>query len=240
MRTIVVIPTYNERDNLEELTARIWQHADDAHILVVDDNSPDGTGELADTLSQAHPGRFFVLHRARKEGLGPAYVAGFAASLERDYETILQMDGDLSHAPCFLPALRERGRRCDLVVGSRYVQGINVVNWDFKRLLLSKLASQYARFVLRLPVTDPTSGFKCWRSSALRALQLQQAVANGYLFQIETTYKALRSGATIEELPIIFYERKLGSSKMNWSIIFEAIFGVLRLRFFPSSGPTSL
>jgi dolichol-phosphate mannosyltransferase len=240
MRTIVVIPTYNERDNLEELTARIWQHAADADILVVDDNSPDGTGRLADTLSQTHPGRFFVLHRARKQGLGPAYVAGFAVALEREYESILQMDGDLSHDPCYLPSLRERGRHCDLVVGSRYVQGINVVNWDFKRLLLSKLASQYARFVLCLPVTDPTSGFKCWRSAALRALHLQQAVANGYLFQIETTYKAFRGGATIEELPIIFYERKLGRSKMNWSIIFEAIFGVLRLRFFPSSRPTSV
>jgi dolichol-phosphate mannosyltransferase len=231
MSTVVVIPTFNERDNLAELAAKIWQHAEDSHILIVDDNSPDGTGQVADRLSQEYPGRFFVLHRARKDGLGPAYVAGFSLALERGYELIVQMDGDLSHDPSYLPGLRERCLHCDLVLGSRYLHGINVVNWDFKRLLLSKLASRYARFILRIPFSDPTGGFKCWRHATLRSLDLRGVFSNGYLFQIEMTYKAFRKGLKIEESPIIFFERKLGLSKMNWKIILEAIFGVLRLRW---------
>ncbi|MGD0578304.1 MAG: polyprenol monophosphomannose synthase [Bryobacteraceae bacterium] len=230
MRTIVVVPTFNERDNLVELVATIFVHAEDAHILIVDDNSPDGTGQLADELSQQYPGRLFVLHREKKQGLGPAYVAGFEAVLQQGYEMILQMDGDLSHDPSYLPGLRERCQNCDLVLGSRFVHGVNVVNWDLKRLLLSRLASQYARFLLRIPFSDPTGGFKCWRHTALRSLNLQQVRANGYLFQIEMTYKAFRKGFKIEEFPIIFYERKVGRSKLDWKIILEAILGVVRLR----------
>ena len=230
MRSIVIVPTYNERDNLEELVAGIFLHAEDSHILIVDDNSPDGTGRIADLLSERHRGKLFVLHRARKEGLGPAYVAGFAFALESNYELILQMDGDLSHDPSYLPAMRERCRDCDLVVGSRYLNGIAVVNWDLRRLLLSRLACRYARLALRIPFSDPTSGFKCWRHTALRSLNLRQCFSNGYLFQIETTYKAFRNGLRIEESPIVFYERKVGRSKMNWKIILEAIVGVLRLR----------
>ena len=230
MRSIVVVPTYNERENLEELVARIFLHAEDSHILIVDDNSPDGTGQIADRLSQEHRGRLFVLHREKKEGLGPAYVAGFAFALEREYELIQQMDGDLSHDPSYLPRLRERCRDCDLALGSRYLYGGNVVNWDLKRLLLSKMACKYARFVLRIPFSDPTSGFKCWRHTTLRSFNLQQVFSNGYLFQIEMTYKAFRKGLKIDESPIVFFERKEGRSKMNWKIILEAIVGVLRLR----------
>ena len=230
MRSIVIVPTYNERKNLEELVAKIFLNVKDAHILIVDDSSPDGTGEIADRLGQEHEGRVFVLHRDKKEGLGPAYVAGFAFALKREYELILQMDGDLSHDPGYLPGMLERCRGCDLVLGSRYLHGVNVVNWDLKRLLLSRMASEYAQFVLRIPFSDPTSGFKCWRHSALRGLNLQQVFSHGYLFQIEMTYKAFRKGLKIEESPIIFFERKEGRSKMNWKIILEAIFGVVRLR----------
>jgi dolichol-phosphate mannosyltransferase len=230
MGSIVVVPTYNERDNLEELVTQIFLHLDDVHVLIVDDSSPDGTGQIADRLSWPYAGRLFVLHRPKKEGLGPAYLAGFAFALERGYEFILQMDGDLSHDPSHLPRLRERCRECDLVLGSRYLNGVAVVNWDFRRLLLSKAASRYARLVLRIPFSDPTGGFKCWRGPALRDLNLKQVFSNGYLFQIEMTYRAFRAGARIGESPIVFFERKVGRSKMNWKIILEAIFGVLRLR----------
>jgi dolichol-phosphate mannosyltransferase len=230
MRTIVVVPTYNERDNLEELVARIFLHAEDSHILIVDDNSPDGTGQLAEKLTHKYPGRLFALHREKKEGLGPAYVAGFGVALERGYEMVQQMDGDLSHDPIYLPILRERCRNCDLVLGSRYLHGIRVVNWDLTRLLLSTVAGKYARFILRIPFSDPTSGFKCWRNTTLRSLDLRQVFSNGYLFQVEMTYKAFRKGFKIEESPIIFFERKVGRSKLNWRIILEAVVGVLRLR----------
>ncbi len=234
MRTLIVVPTYNERDNLHELVAKVFEHAGDAHLLIVDDNSPDGTGKFADSLASAadYAGRVFVLHRDRKAGLGPAYIAGFAYALARDYEQILQMDGDLSHDPTYIPVLRERcGTGCDLVLGSRYLNnGISVVNWDMKRLMLSRAACRYAQFVLRFPFTDPTGGFKCWRRATLESIGLDSVFSNGYLFQIEMTYKAFSKGFRIEETPIIFFERKLGRSKMNWRIIREAMFGVVRLR----------
>lgn len=230
MRTIVVVPTYNERDNLEELVAGIFLHASDSDILIVDDNSPDGTGQLADKLSLEYLNRLFVLHRKKKEGLGHAYVAGFSQALRQGYEMILQMDGDLSHDPSYLPALRERCLNCDLVLGSRYLHGISIVNRDLRRLFLSRLARNYARFILRIPFRDPMGGFKCWRHTTLSALDLQQVFSSGYLFQVEMTYKAHLQGFKIEETPIVFFERKLGHSKLNWKIILEAIFGVLRLR----------
>ncbi len=231
MRAIVVVPTYNERENLEELVKKIRHFAKGLHILIVDDNSPDGTGEVADGLSGAYPGEIFVLHRERKEGLGRAYIAGFRFALAEGYELVLQMDADLSHDPSYLPALIDRAGQCDLVLGSRYTHGINVVNWDFKRLLLSKLASKYVQFVTGMPFTDPTGGFKCWRRATLEAVPLSQVFASGYLFQIEMTYKAYRRGFQVGEVPIIFYERNLGRSKMNWGIILEALWGVVRLRF---------
>jgi dolichol-phosphate mannosyltransferase len=230
MQAIVVLPTYNERDNLPVVVSRIREVAPGLHILVVDDNSPDGTGALADELSAGNPGTVFVLHRARKAGLGAAYVAGFGYALDQGYESILQMDADLSHRPEYLPEFLSAIRDCDLAIGSRYVNGINVVGWDFKRLLLSKFASIYVRVVTGLPVTDATGGFKCWRRRALASVDLNSVFSNGYLFQVETTFKAFRNGFSIRELPIVFYERSLGRSKLDRRIVAEAVFGVMRLR----------
>jgi dolichol-phosphate mannosyltransferase len=231
MRAIVVVPTYNERENLPRLVEKIRQEVDSLDILVVDDNSPDGTGRLADELSAASGNRLFVLHRERKEGLGRAYVAGFRRALEMGYDVIVQMDADLSHDPSYLPAFLARIQDADLVLGSRYVQGICVVNWDFKRLLLSKMATKYVRMVTGMPFSDTTGGFKCWRAGPLQAIGLDRVFSSGYLFQIEMTYRTLRKGYRVAEIPIIFYERNLGRSKMDWRVIWEALWGVLKLRF---------
>jgi len=230
MQSIVIVPTYNERANLQELVDKIQQHAPDLHVLIVDDNSPDGTGALADELQQKHPDRIFVLHREKKEGLGKAYVDGFRQVLKQDYEFILQMDADLSHDPAHLPRFLDQIRTHDLVVGSRYLQGISVVNWDLKRLIMSKLATNYVRFVTRMPFTDTTSGFKCWRREALEAIDFETTFSSGYVFLVEMKYKAYRKGFKVCEVPIIFVERKSGNSKLDWGVIHEAIWGVLRLR----------
>lgn len=231
MSVLIVIPTYNERENLPILIEKLAAQLPEAHMLVVDDNSPDGTGELARALAEIYRGRIFVLHRPGKSGLGRAYVAGFRWALQHEYDTIIQMDADLSHDPAYIAPMLDRIHKCDLVLGSRYVRGINVVNWDLKRVLLSKCASLYVRFVTRMPVTDATGGFKCWRRQTLAALDLEDVFSNGYLFQVETTYKSFRRGVVIQEVPIIFYDRDLGRSKMDWPIIWEAVWGVLRLRF---------
>jgi dolichol-phosphate mannosyltransferase len=230
MHAIAVVPTYNERANLAELVEKIHQAAKGLHILIVDDNSPDGTGALADELRQKHPDQIFVLHREKKEGLGKAYVDGFNEALKKDYEYILQMDADLSHDPAHLPRFFEQIENHDLVVGSRYLHGISVVNWDLKRLIMSKLATNYVRFVTRMPFTDATSGFKCWRRAALEAIGYEDVFSSGYVFLVEMKYKAYRRGFRVTEVPIIFVERKSGNSKLDWSVIWEAIWGVLRLR----------
>jgi dolichol-phosphate mannosyltransferase len=229
-RCVVVVPTYNERENIDLLVEKIRQFADGLHILFVDDNSPDGTGQYAESMSVSEPDAISVLHKPDKEGLGRAYVAGFREALQRGYDVIVQMDADLSHDPSYLPALLDAIDGSDLVLGSRYVQGINVVNWDFKRLLLSKLATRYVQIVTGMPYSDITGGFKCWRRQALEGIDLDRVFSNGYLFQIEMTYKAHRRRARIREVPIIFFERNLGRSKMNWHIIWEALWGVVRLR----------
>jgi dolichol-phosphate mannosyltransferase len=231
MRAIVLIPTFNERANLGELVEKIRQFAPALHMLIVDDNSPDGTGELADELARQDPERLFVLHRQKKEGLGKAYVAAFTQVLEKDYEYILQMDADLSHDPLYLPRFLEAIGDHDLVVGSRYLQGISVVNWDLKRLVLSKLASHYVRFITRMPLSDPTSGFICWRRAALESIGFNDVFSIGYVFLVEMKYKAYRQGLRFAETPIIFVERKHGQSKLGWRVMREAIWGVLRLRF---------
>ncbi len=229
MRTIAVIPTYDESANIRELVSKIRTCAPGVAILIVDDNSPDGTGAIADELSEANPRSVFVLHRPEKQGLGRAYVAGFRRVLAEGYDVIIQMDADLSHDPSYIPNLLARLDDADLVLGSRYTQGINVVNWDFRRLLMSKLASAYVRLVTRMPFSDPTGGFKCWRREALEGLSLDRAFAIGYIFQVEMTYRAFRAGFRIVEEPIIFYERNLGRSKMDWKVIAEAFFGVFRI-----------
>jgi dolichol-phosphate mannosyltransferase len=231
MRAIVLIPTYNERANLAELVQKVRQLVPALHMLIVDDNSLDGTGELAEELARQDPERLFVLHRQGKEGLGKAYVAAFTQVLKKDYEYILQMDADLSHDPLYLPRFFEGIRDHDLVVGSRYLQGISVVNWNLKRLVLSKLASHYVRFITRMPLSDPTSGFMCWRRTALESLGFRDAFSIGYVFLVEMKYKAYRKGLRLTETPIIFVERKHGNSKLGWRVTWEAIWGVLRLRF---------
>jgi dolichol-phosphate mannosyltransferase len=230
MRAIVLIPTYNERANLAELLEKIRQVAPELHVLIIDDNSPDGTGQLADDLARSDPERLFVLHRHQKEGLGKAYVDAFSRVLTKDYDYILQMDADLSHDPSYLPYFFERIENNDLVVGSRYLQGISVVNWDLKRLVLSKLASHYVRFITGMPLSDPTSGYICWRKAALESLGFEEAFSIGYVFLVEMKYKAYRKDLRLTETPIIFVERKHGDSKLSWRVTWEAIWGVLRLR----------
>jgi dolichol-phosphate mannosyltransferase len=230
MQAIVLVPTYNEKANLREFVEKVRQCAPGLHILVIDDNSPDGTGEIAEELAGQYAGEVFVLHREKKEGLGKAYVDGFTQVLEKDYEYILHMDADLSHDPVHLPNFFQKIQDYDLVFGSRYLQGISVVNWDLKRLIMSKLASNYVRFVTRMPFSDTTSGFACWRREALKSIGFENAFSSGYVFLVEMKYKAYRKGFKSTEVPIIFVERKSGNSKLDWRVIWEGIWGVLRLR----------
>src|SRR6185436_7310346 len=214
MRAVVLVPTYNERANIAELVEKVRQFAPGLHIVIIDDNSPDCTGELAEELARQHPDEVFVIHRQQKEGLGKAYVDAFTQVLKKDYEFILQMDADLSHDPAHLPQFFEKIRDHDLVVGSRYLQGISVVNWDLKRLILSKLATNYVRFLTRMPFSDATSGFMCWRREALESIGFEDAFSSGYVFLVEMKYKAYRKGFRLAEAPIIFVERKSGNSKL--------------------------
>ncbi len=229
MRALVVIPTYNERDNLLPLLDQIWKHADGLHVLIVDDASPDGTGELAERAREQWPDKLFTLHRSKKTGLGAAYQDAFRHVLRLDYEAILHMDADLSHDPAAIPSLLERLKDADVVLGTRYLGGIRVLDWDFKRLLLSKAATLFAKVMTGMPFSDLTSGFKAWRREALEAINLDAIPARGYLFVIETTFQAYRRGMRIAEFPIVFRERRLGQSKIDFRIILEAAVGVVRL-----------
>lgn len=230
MCAIAVVPTYNERANLSVLVESIRQHAPGLHILFVDDNSPDGTGAVAEELSARYPGEIAVLHRARKEGLGRAYVDAFHHVLRGDYEFIVQMDADLSHNPLHLPAFFALAKDHDLVIGSRYLNGISVVNWDLQRLVLSKMATRYVQLATGMTYTDATSGFNVWRREALATLGFETTFSSGYMFLIELKYKAFRRALRVAEVPIIFVERKNGDSKLDRRILWEAFRGVLRLR----------
>jgi len=230
MRSLVVLPTYNELENLSAIIESIHEHAPDTHVLIVDDNSPDGTGRLADELSAQHPDRVFVLHREGKRGLGAAYVDGFNFALARDYDVIVQMDADFSHDPKYLVDFFEKIREHDVVIGSRYVTGISVVNWDLKRLILSQAASAYVRCITGMPLTDTTTGFKCWRREALETIGVDNLASNGYVFLAEMSYRAFRKKLRMIEVPIIFVERRLGRSKMDLGIMIEGLWGVLRMR----------
>jgi dolichol-phosphate mannosyltransferase len=237
MKAIVVVPTYNERENIANFVHAVLAQPGDFDVLVVDDNSPDGTGAIADDLATRFPGRISVLHREGKEGLGRAYLAGFKHVLTTmDHDLIIQMDADLSHDPAYLSAFTKAAETYDLVLGSRYVKGISVVNWDFKRLLLSKTASRYVRMVTGLPFTDLTGGFKCWRRRTLEGMGLRHVSARGYIFQTEMTFLAHRKGFRVGEIPIIFYERNLGRSKISGPIIVEALLRVAMLRFKQMEG----
>lgn len=230
-RVLVVVPTYNERVNVPLIVPAILGQDPRIDVLVVDDSSPDGTGELADQLAAENP-RVHVLHRSQKEGLGKAYIAGFRWALDHGYDLIFEMDADFSHDPRFLPAFLEAVQDADLVIGSRYKTGVNVINWPISRLLLSLGANQYARLVTGLPLADSTGGFKCFRRRVLEAIPLERVRSNGYAFQIEMSYLAWRKGFRLKEIPIVFTDRVEGQSKMNRKIVREAVWMVwwLRLR----------
>lgn len=231
-KTLIIVPTYNERENLPALVKRVLSVPAKVELLIVDDNSPDGTGQLADELIKINPG-LHVLHRAEKNGLGRAYLAGFKWALERDYEFIMEMDGDFSHnpdeIPNFIRAAQEQ--QADCIIGTRYSHGIRVINWPLKRLLLSMGAGMYVRWITGMPVSDPTGGFKLFRRRALQSLDLEAVRSNGYSFQIELSHKLWRNGWKIGETPIVFTDRFLGSSKMSPKIVREALVMVWRLWF---------
>lgn len=228
--TLIVVPTYNERENLPRMAQRLLALPTRVDLLVVDDNSPDGTGKLADELAARHP-EIHVLHRSEKNGLGRAYLAGFKWALERGYEFIFEMDGDFSHNPDDVPAFLEAAKEADLVLGSRYINGIRIINWPLHRLMLSKGAALYVSIITGMPITDPTGGYKCFRRRALEALNLDAVHSNGYSFQIELTHKLWRQGYKVAEVPIIFTERVKGHSKMSGHIVREALIMVWRLWF---------
>ncbi|MBU0551387.1 polyprenol monophosphomannose synthase [Myxococcota bacterium] len=226
---LIVIPTYNERDNLLELLDRIHAALPEAHVLIVDDASPDGTGELASARAEADA-RIHLLRRAGKLGLGTAYIAGFKWALARDYTHIFEMDADFSHDPATLPALLEAAEEADLVLGSRWVEGGGTVGWPLKRRLLSKGGSLYARTILGVPIRDLTGGFKCFRRAVLEAMDLDAIQTAGYGFQIELTWGAIQRGFRVKEVPIRFADRVAGQSKMSGSIFMEAVVLVWKLR----------
>ena len=226
----VILPTYNEAENLERIVGAVLEHLPDSgRVLVVDDNSPDGTGEIADRLASANDS-ISVLHRERKEGLGPAYLAGFHVALDGGAQRIVEMDADFSHDPAYLPRLIGAADDYDLVIGSRYVPGGGVTDWGPMRRFISRGGSTYARLALRLPVMDLTGGFKCFRRSVLEALDLNAVHADGYGFQIELTYRTIKAGFRVVEIPIVFRDRRVGESKMNARIALEAVWKVPALR----------
>lgn len=227
---LVIVPTYNEKDNLGPMVDRIRALPVPVDLLVVDDNSPDGTGELADELAKRFK-QVHVLRREEKNGLGRAYVAGFQWALERGYEFIMEMDGDFSHNPDDIPKFLEAAQDADLVLGSRYCNGIRVINWPLDRLVLSMCAAQYVRWITGMRISDPTGGFKCFRRHALESIDLDMIHSNGYSFQIEMTHKLWRQGMRIQEVPIIFTDRFVGTSKMSRNIVWEALWIVWRLWF---------
>jgi dolichol-phosphate mannosyltransferase len=229
-RALVCLPTYDERENLPPMITAILGAVPQVDILVVDDNSPDGTGRIADAIAAREP-RVKVLHRPGKEGLGRAYLAAFDWALARDYGLVLEMDCDFSHDPRYLPAMLERAGSADLVLGSRYVPGGGTQNWGLSRRLISRGGSLYARAILGLPVRDLTGGFKCFRREVLEAIDLPSVECTGYAFQIELTFRAHRKGFRIAEVPIVFVDRRVGHSKMSRRIVLEAIRRVWSIRF---------
>jgi dolichol-phosphate mannosyltransferase len=235
-RALVIVPTYNERENLPRLVPAILSRDSRLEILVVDDGSPDGTGALADEIAAGEP-RVHVLHRAGKLGLGTAYLAGFAWGIERGYDCLFEMDADFSHDPAHLPQFLAAIEQYDVVLGSRYLQGrVTVVNWPIGRLLLSYFANMYARWVTGLPIADATGGFKCFRRQVLASIDLTRVESNGYAFQIEMTFRAWKRGFRIREIPIVFVDRTEGSSKMSKRIVREAVWMVWRLRWWGLRG----
>ena len=227
---LVVVPTFNERENLPVLARGVLAH-EGFRLLVVDDGSPDGTGALADALADAHPGRVEVMHRTGPRGLGRSYVDGLRRAVQSDAELIFQMDADLSHDPAYLPALAAAAADHDLVIGSRYLMGVSVVNWPLHRIFLSAFANRYVRAVTGVSPADCTSGFRCWRREALARLPIDAMVSNGYAFLVEMLFEASRRGCRIAEVPIIFIERRQGQSKVSGRVLAESLIVPWRLRF---------
>lgn len=229
MKAVVVIPTYNERDNIEQLTSQVLSQDPGINVLIVDDNSPDGTGELSDRMA-AENDRVSVLHRRGKLGLGSAYREGFQRALEMGADYVVEMDADFSHDPAILPRFFEKMTECDLVIGSRYLNGVSVVNWPLRRLMLSYFASVYTRLITGLRISDCTSGFKCFRRQVLEAIDMSRIRSDGYSFQIEMNFRCAEQGFRIGEVPIIFIDRHAGSSKMSRKIVREAVVMVWKLK----------
>jgi dolichol-phosphate mannosyltransferase len=230
MRALVILPTYNEIENLPRIVPQILEVDPDLEVLVVDDDSPDGTGKEADRMAEVNP-RLSVIHRASKMGLGSAYITGFKYGIEKGFDYLFEMDADFSHDVKYLKDFLREIKQADLVVGSRYLQGVNVVNWPMSRLLLSYFANVYTRIITGLPLRDATGGFKCYRREALEAIELDLVRSDGYSFQIEMSFKLWRKGFRLKEIPIIFYDRQQGESKMSKKIVREAVWMVWRLGF---------
>ncbi len=235
MKTLVIIPTYNEQENIREIVPEVLEKDHSIDILIVDDNSPDGTGQIADEMAQENP-RMRVLHREEKAGLGTAYKTGFRYALENGYDYVFEMDADFSHDPKYIPDFFKAIKDADLVLGSRYISGVNVINWPISRLLLSYYANVYTRWVTGLPVKDATGGFKCFRREVLEKIDLDQVQSEGYSFQIEMSFRAWKKGFKIKEIPIVFEDRRVGQSKMSKKIVREAIWRVWKLRILSLFG----
>ena len=230
-RVLIVIPTYNEIENLGPITSEVMRRTpQEVHVLVVDDGSPDGTGALAEKISASEP-RIHVLHRTQKQGLGPAYIAGFRWGFEQGFDQLVEMDADFSHHPSFLPAMLNLMNEHDFVIGSRYVAGGGTVNWGILRKIISRGGSLYSRMVLGAPIRDFTGGFNGWNRRVLEGIDLDTLEAGGYSFQIELKYRAFRKGFRFKEFPILFEDRRVGKSKMNSKIVIEALSLVPKLRF---------
>ena len=230
MKKLVIIPTYNEKDNIGNIISAVFALEEDFHILIVDDSSPDGTGEIVQNLLPVYPGQLHLNVRKVKDGLGKAYIHGFRWALANGYDYIFEMDADFSHNPRDLIRLYEACKTADMSIGSRYSKGVNVVNWPMGRVLLSYFASKYVRFILGIPVHDTTAGFVCFSRRVLENIGLDDIKLKGYGFQIEMKFRAIKKGYKVVEVPIIFTNRELGESKMNGGIIHEAVFGVLDLK----------
>lgn len=230
MRTLVIIPTYNELDNLPILLPEVLSKNAEINVLIVDDNSPDGTAAFVENEMKNND-RIHFIKRSSKQGLGTAYIAGFKYALQNNFELIFEMDADFSHDPKEIPRFLDEIRSSDVVIGSRYINGVNVINWPMRRLLLSSFANLYTRIITGMPVHDATGGYKCFRRKVLESINLDQVRSNGYAFQIEMNFKAWKKGFKVKEIPIIFVDRMKGQSKMSKKIVREAVTMVWKLRF---------
>ncbi|MEW5799494.1 MAG: polyprenol monophosphomannose synthase [Bacteroidota bacterium] len=228
-KALVIIPTYNEAQNAEKIITEVLQQSEMVEILIVDDNSPDGTADIVKKMMANNP-KVHLIQRERKMGLGTAYVAGFKYGIQHQFDFIFEMDADFSHNPKEIPIMLSKMDECDVLIGSRYIKGVNVVNWPMKRLILSYSANIYTRVITGMPVHDATAGFKCYKRKVLETINLDAIRSNGYAFQIETNFLAWRKGFVLKEMPIVFVDRRVGVSKMNKKIVYEAAFMVWKLK----------